>query len=260
MPGLEGAFTLSVGVASFPSQAGRAETLEEHARAALDWARGHGGDRTFLFHSDTAAILRSHEREQVADDEAVLTTVAALAASIDARHPSTVFHSENVGRVSALIAAEIGLPLDRVEDLRVAGLLHDVGKIGVSEDVVIAPEPLTPAQEEELRRHPEIGERMLSGSRLASIAPWVLHHHERFDGAGYPAGLVGEQIPLEARILAVANEFDRLSSGTPSRFPVSVAEAMSDLERRSGSEFDPVAVAALRALVGRGTADITRLS
>ncbi len=260
VPGIDGNFTLSVGVASFPSQAGRAGALAEHARAALEWARGHGGDRTFLFHSDTAAILRSHEREQGADDEAVLTTVAALAASIDARHPSTVFHSENVGRVSALIAAEVGLPLDRVEDLRVAGLLHDVGKIGVSEDVVVAAEPLTAAQEEELRRHPEIGERMLSGSRLAAIAPWVLHHHERFDGAGYPAGLAGEQIPLEARILAVANEFDRLTSGTPSRFPVPVAEAMNDLERRSGAEFDPVAVAALRALVGRGTADITRLS
>ena len=260
VPGLEGVFTLSVGVASFPSQAGRAESLEQHARAALDWARAHGGDRTFLFHSDTAAILRSHEREQVADDEAVLATVAALAASIDARHPSTVFHSENVGRIAALVAAEIGMPLDRVEDVRVAGLLHDVGKIGVSDDVVVASEALTPAQEEELRRHPEIGGRMLAGSRLASIAPWVLHHHERFDGSGYPAGLVAEQIPLEARILAVANAFDRLTSGSPSQFPVPVADAMSDLERRSGSEFDPVPVAALRALVGRGTADITRLS
>ena len=96
--GLEGGFTLSIGVASFPSQAGRPESLEQHARAALEWARAHGGDRTFLYHADTAAILRSQEREQVADDEAVLTTVAAIAASIDARHPSTVFHSENVGR------------------------------------------------------------------------------------------------------------------------------------------------------------------
>ncbi len=259
VPGLEGGFTLSIGVASFPSQAGRPESLEQHARAALDWARAHGGDRTFLYHADTAAILRSEEREQVADDEAVLTTVAALAASVDARHPSTVFHSENVGRVSALIAAEIGLPLDRVEDVRVAGLLHDVGKIGISDDVVVAAEPLTEAQELELRRHPEIGERMLAGSRLASIAPWVLHHHERFDGAGYPAGLVGEEIPLEARILAVADAFDRLTSGGPGAFPVPVAEAMTDLERRSGSEFDPVPVAALRALVGRGSADITRL-
>ena len=254
--GLDGAFTLSVGVASFPSQAGRADSLEENARSALDWARAHGGDRTFLFHAETAAILRSDAGERV-DDDAILTTVAALAASIDARHPSTVFHSENVGRVAALVAAELGLPTDRVEDVRVAGLLHDVGKIGVSDDVVVAAEPLSEAQEQELRRHPQIGERMLAGSRLASIAPWVLHHHERLDGTGYPAGLRGEQIPLEARILAVANAFDRLTSGTPARLPVAVADVMVELERRSGSEFDPVAVAALRALVGRGAADIT---
>jgi diguanylate cyclase (GGDEF)-like protein len=255
--GLDGRFTLSVGVASFPSQAGRPQSLEDNARAALDWARAHGGDRTFLFHAETAAILRSEGTEDGNDDEAVLTTVAALAAGIDARHPSTVFHSENVGRIAALVAAEVGLPLDRVEDVRVAGLLHDVGKIGVSDGVVVATEPLTPAQEGELRRHPEIGERMLAGSRLASIAPWVLHHHERFDGGGYPAGLSGEQIPLEARILAVANVFDRLASGGPARFPMPVADVMTELERRSGSELDPVAVAALRALVGRGAADIT---
>ena len=257
VPGLDGALTLSVGVASFPSQAGRAESLDQNARAALAWARDLGGDRTFLFHAETAAILRSEAGGRVDDEEAVLTTVAALAASIDARHPSTVFHSENVGRIAALVAAEVGLPPDRVEDVRVAGLLHDVGKIGVSEAIVAASGPLSPAQEEELRRHPEIGERMLSGSRLESIGPWVLHHHERFDGAGYPSGLAGEQIPLEARILAVANAFDRLSSGSPSRPPVTVAEAMADLERRSGSEFDPVAVAALRALVGRGSPDIS---
>jgi diguanylate cyclase (GGDEF)-like protein len=257
VPELDGLFTLSVGIASFPSQAGRAESLEENARTALDWARAHGGDRTFLFHAETAAILRATERERVADDEAVLTTVAALAASIDARHPSTVFHSENVGRVAALMAAEFGLPLDRVEDVRVAGLLHDVGKIGVSDDIVVATEELSEAQREELRRHPEIGERMLAGSRLTSIAPWVLHHHERFDGTGYPAGLRGEEIPLEARILAVANAFDRLISGSPGLFPTPVPQAIADLERRSGSEFDPVAVAALRALVARGEAGIT---
>lgn len=257
VPELDGVFTLSVGIASFPSQAGRAESLEENARTALDWARAHGGDRTFLFHAETAAILRAHERERLADDEAVLTTVAALAASIDARHPSTVFHSENVGRVAALMAGEIGLPLDRVEDVRVAGLLHDVGKIGVSDDIVVAAEELSEAQREELRRHPEIGERMLAGSRLASIAPWVLHHHERFDGSGYPAGLRGERIPLEARILAVADAFDRLISGSPGRFPMPVPQAIADLERRSGTEFDPVAVAALRALAARGAAGIT---
>lgn len=256
-PGLEGGFTLSIGVASFPAQAARPELLSQNARTALEWARSHGGDRTFLFHADTAEIMRAQQHEKVADDEAILTTVAALAASIDARHPSTVFHSENVGRVAALVAAELGLPVDRAEDVRVAGLLHDVGKVGISDDVVVAYGPLSDAQEQELRRHPEIGERMLSGSRMASIAPWVLYHHERFDGSGYPAGLVGEEIPLEARILAVANAFDHLASGGPGRSPMAMAEVLAELERRCGSEFDPVPVAALRGLVGRGAADIS---
>jgi diguanylate cyclase (GGDEF)-like protein len=260
LPSVEGVpegMTLSVGVASFPDQAGRPETLAENARRALEWAREHGGDRTFLFHSDVADILREERGERAVDDEAVLTTVAAIATAIDARHPLTVHHSENVGRIAALIAAELGLAPDRVEDVRVAGLLHDIGKIGVADDIVVAGRPLSDAEAEELRRHPEIGERMLSGSRLAAMAPWVLHHHERVDGTGYPAGLAGDAIPLEARILAVANAFDHGTSGGPARFPAPASEVLLELEAVAGSELDPVPVAALRALVGRG-ADVTR--
>ena len=248
-------FTLSVGVASFPSQAGRPESLVDNAARALEWARSHGGDRTFLYHSETAEILRGEAREDEPADDEVLTTILALVATIDARHPSTANHSENVGRLSSLIAAEMGLDPDRAENVRVAGLLHDVGKIGVSDEVIAPDGALTEAQEEELRRHPEIGERMLSGSRLAHVAPWVLHHHERVDGLGYPSGLSGEAIPVESRIIAVADAFDHLTAGGPGRLPLTIADAMLELEARSGGEFDPVAVAALRALVGRGVAD-----
>ncbi len=253
-PALAGEFTLSVGVASFPSQAGRPESLIDNAGRALEWARSHGGDRTFLFHSDTAEILRGETDETPPDDE-VLTTILALVATIDARHPSTAHHSENVGRLASLMAAEMGMDPERVESMRVAGLLHDVGKIGVSDDLIVPDEELSDAQDEELRRHPEIGERMLSGSSLAPVAPWVLHHHERFDGLGYPAGLSGEAIPVESRVLAVANAFDHLTAGAPGRPPMIIADAMLDLEQRVGSEFDPVAVAALRALVGRGATE-----
>jgi hypothetical protein len=248
-------FTLSVGVASFPSQAGRPDTLVAHARTALGWARDEGGDRTFIFNAETAEILRAEERDRDRDEDAVVTTVAALAASVDARHPSTVGHSENVGRLAALIGAEMGLPLDRCEDLRVAGLVHDVGKIGLDDEIVVPSGPLAPAQEAELRRHPEIGERMIAGSRLAIVGPWILHHHERVDGTGYPAGLAGEAIPLEARILAVANVFDRLCAGGPTRFGLPPADVMDELGRRSGSELDPADEGALRALDGRGAAD-----
>jgi len=249
-------FTLSVGVASYPDQAGTSERLVASSRSALAWAQRDGGDRTFLFNAQAAEILRAEERAKSAEDEALLTTLSALATAIDARHPSTVTHSDNVARVAALIAAELGMAPGRVEDLRVAGLLHDVGKIGVREELVTKPEPLTDAEREELRRHPEIGERMLSSRRLAPIRPWVLHHHERMDGRGYPAGLSGEAIPQEARILAVANAFDRLASGGPGRLPMPVADVMYQLERRCGGELDPAAVAALRAVVGRGAAGV----
>jgi diguanylate cyclase (GGDEF)-like protein len=257
--GLGDGVTLSVGVASFPAQAGRPDTLVAHARDALTWACDHGGDRTFLYTADSAEILRAESRERAADDEAVVTTVATLASGIDAKHPATARHHENVGRVAALLAAELGLAPDAVEDVRVAGLIHDVGKIGLDDEVLAADgEPPEPARSE-LRRHPEIGERMLAGSRLENVAPWLRHHHERMDGAGYPDGLAGEAIPLESRILAVANAWDHLRSGRWGGVRLAPADVMSELERRSGSEFDPVAVAALRALVGRGAAEAPRV-
>jgi diguanylate cyclase (GGDEF)-like protein len=257
-PGLDGA-TLSIGVASFPAQAGRSDTLVAHARAALAWARGHGGDRTFLYSADTAEILRAEDRDGVVDDEAVVTTVLTLAAGVDAKHPATARHHENVGRVAALLAAEMGLAPDAVEDVRVAGLIHDIGKIGMTDEVLSAGGDLDAAGREELRRHPEIGERMLVGSRLANVAPWIRHHHERMDGAGYPDGLAGAAIPVEARILAVADAWDHLRSGRWGGVPRPPADVMEELERRSGREFDPVAVAALRALVGRGAAEAPRV-
>jgi len=258
-PGLGEGVTLSIGVASFPAQAGRSDSLVAHARAALDWARDHGGDRTFLYTADTAEILRAESRERADDDAAVLTTVAALASGIDAKHPATARHHENVGRVAALVAAELGLPPAAVEDVRVAGLIHDVGKIGLDDEVLAADrEPPEPARSE-LRRHPEIGARMLAGSRLEVVAPWLRHHHERMDGTGYPDGLAGEAIPLESRILAVADAWEHLRSGRWGGVALAPADVMRELERRSGSEFDPVAVAALRALVGRGAAEAPRV-
>jgi diguanylate cyclase (GGDEF)-like protein len=257
-PVLAGGFTLSLGVASFPDQATTPELLMANALSGLDWARREGGDRTFLFHADAAEILRAEEHDggTPADAEALVTTLAALAAAVDARHPRTARHSENTARIAASLAGELRLPSDRVEHLRIAGLLHDVGKIGVGADLAGRPGPLTAADVEDLRRHPEIGERMLSGSWLTPIRPWVLHHHERMDGTGYPAGLAGPEFPLEARILAVASAYERLVSGDADREPVPSSEAIRLLEARVGAEHDAAVVAALRGLVARGATGV----
>ncbi|MGD9694460.1 MAG: HD domain-containing phosphohydrolase [Thermoleophilia bacterium] len=250
-PLLNECFTLSLGVASFPAQAGTGERLVSGARSALGWARADGGDRTFLFDAEVARTMRAREAEDDATEEALLATLSALAASIDARHPSTVGHSAAVARLAALLGEEMGLPPERVDELRLAGLLHDVGKIGVREDLVIREGPLSDAERDELRRHPEIGERMLSGTRLAPLRPWVLHHHERPDGRGYPGGLVASAIPLEARILAVADALDHLLHGRPGRRPIDFRRAIETIAARAGSALDAAVVAALEALAAR---------
>ena len=150
------------------------------------------------------------------------------------------------------MAGALGLSPERAEEVRLAGLLHDVGKVGISQEIVTATAPLSAAQSEELRRHPEIGRRMLSGSRLALIRPWVLHHHERVDGGGYPAGLSGDEIPLEARIIAAADAFDALVCGRPGQDPAPVEDALRALERVAGAQLDPEVVDALRELVTSG--------
>ncbi len=196
-PMLAGAFTLSVGVASFPDQAAGADELAAHARSAMAWARLHDGDRTFLFHREAAAILDAEQQRRAADEESLLATLLALADSVDARHASGGGHSERVGRLAEAMAAELGFPAEHCARVGLAGRLHDLGKAGMRREIVVAEGPLSEGDITELRRHPEIGGRMLGGCALEDLVPWVRHHHERADGDGFPDGLVGDCIPLE---------------------------------------------------------------
>ncbi len=252
-PVLAGTFTLSVGIASFPAQAGDATALHAHARSAMVWAQGHGGDRTFLYDREAAAILSAEEAQRNADEESLLATLLALAESVDGWHPATAGHSANVGRIAGLIATEIGLPPTRADRITLAGRLHDLGKSGMRREVVLGT-AATAADREELARHPEIGERMIAGCALQDMGPWLRHHHERVDGRGYPDALIGDDIPLEARIIAVADRFDRMVSGTPSVGPVAPEVALTTLADVAGTDLDPGAVAALVAVMRRGAA------
>lgn len=243
---------LSVGIATYPECGPGREEVISAGRSALGFARSYGGDRAFLYDQEVAALIRAEHNDKIAGDDAFVATVYALAAAVDARDPSTCEHSQSVARIAAGIARELGLSSPHVEQIRTAGLLHDVGKIGVSDRVLRKSGPLNEDEWEEMRQHPLVAHRILAGTRLEDIRPWILHHHERLDGAGYPEGLAGESIPLEARIIGVAEALDAMVQGRPWRAPMSVEDAMQEIAACSGSKFDPSVVGALQALAVRG--------
>ncbi len=249
---------LSVGVASFPDQAGNADQLARFARAALTLARRHGGDRTFLFDRDVAAMIEDQDMRDQQATESLLATILGVAAAVDDRHPTTHGHSQNVAHIGALIAQEMGLSVDRIEEIRLAAVLHDVGKIGVSDELLSRPGPLEPDEWEEMRQHPEIGYRMLSGAALGDVRTFVRFHHERLDGTGYPTGLVGEEIPLESRIIGIANALDTMTNDRPYRLAIPFRDAVREIRDAAGTQFCPEAVGALVRIVERDASELRR--
>jgi putative nucleotidyltransferase with HDIG domain len=172
-----------------------------------------------------------------------INTVASLANAIDAKSPWTKGHSERVMHISARIAKEMGLSELEVERVRLGGLLHDIGKIGVIEAVLEKPAVLSDDEFPPLRAHPEKGVAILSPiAQLNDVLPAILHHHERYDGTGYPKGLKGEEIPLSARIVAVADSFDAMVSERPYKKGYTIGEAITELGNGAGSQFDPKVV------------------
>jgi HD-GYP domain-containing protein (c-di-GMP phosphodiesterase class II) len=178
-----------------------------------------------------------------------VTALLALSEAIESRHPYTRGHSVRVARM----AHAVGLRLDCDDTvltlLQLGGALHDIGKLAVSEAVLNKPGPLTEKELEEVRTHPEIGARLVSlDLTLRPALPGILHHHERWDGGGYPAGRAGTEIPFEARILAVADCFDAMTSDRPYRAAMPVEQAVGEVDRCAGTQFDPdVAIAFIAA-------------
>ncbi|MFJ2948059.1 HD-GYP domain-containing protein [Streptomyces sp. NPDC087226] len=181
-------------------------------------------------------------------------TIRALVQAVDIKDGYTRGHSERVGRASMMIARELGMDDERVELLRFAGILHDVGKLGVPTRLLTKNGPLTPEERRVIELHPEYGHEMVRGiSFLGEARAAVLHHHERLDGSGYPYGLAGGQIPESARVVAVADAFDAMTSNRSYSKARPVQVALDELRRCAGAHFDPRMVAALvRAITHSG--------
>jgi putative nucleotidyltransferase with HDIG domain len=176
---------------------------------------------------------------------AYIQTIRALAEAVDAKDAYTRGHSERVGVYASKIAREMGMDRDSIERIYIAGLLHDVGKIGVRDAVITKPAKLTKEEYDEIKRHPGIGAKILEPvSFLEDIVPCVRHHHEWYDGSscGYPQQLRGDQIPLGSRVILVADTLEAMSSDRPYRKGLPLDSVTEELEKYSGSQFDPSCV------------------
>lgn len=179
-------------------------------------------------------------------------TIAALSATIDAKDHYTRGHSDRVMEYAVAIGEQMGLSNDDVESLRFAGLLHDIGKVGVSEHILLKPTKLTSAEFEAVRAHSSIGANIIEQiDFLNKLTPLILHHHERYNGKGYPDKLVGEEIPFLARILAVTDAYEAMTSKRAYRDALAPEQAIGELKRCSGTQFDPAVVEAFLAVLER---------
>jgi putative nucleotidyltransferase with HDIG domain len=199
----------------------------------------------------TEDVRRLYRQQQ----RSIWQSLLGLANALEAKDACTRAHSERVAELARRIAAELGLDGDEVTAVGEAGRLHDIGKIGVPEPVLGKPGPLTADEWQAMRRHPLVGAQIVAPFEFfARAAPIIRHHHERWDGAGYPDGLAGAAIPLGARIVAVADVFDALTSPRPYRAAITHAAAVAQLLAEAGRALDPELVPTCVRLLTRGQA------
>jgi diguanylate cyclase (GGDEF)-like protein len=245
-----GAVTVSAGVATYPIQGAGRDELIRLADSALYWAKEDGKNRARTYESTQIELRQLQQLAESPDRTARYRAAASLAKAVDARDAYTGSHSERVGDLAARISRRLGLDEPQIELTRLAASLHDLGKLAIPEEILRKPGALNESERLVLQRHPQIGHRMLESLGVEPIADWVLHHHERWDGDGYPHRLRGDEIPLGARIIFVADAFDAMTSERVYRRPFSQRDALAELERCSGSQFDPVIVDAFRQELG----------
>lgn len=231
--------SLSIGIANLPEHADNAEDLVQRADGALYWAKFHGREQIVIYDDTLVRSLGPEERIARLEEESYVNMVQLLSSAVDARDPYTHHHSRRVAELTVALAREIGIDEEGVATLETAALLHDVGKIGVPDAVLRKPDVLTAHERELVNEHPLLGARILGAIPRQEILPWIASHHERWDGAGYPAGLSGDDIPLQARIIALCDSFDAMTSDRPYRPGLGLQEACAEIAACAGGQFDP---------------------
>jgi two-component system, cell cycle response regulator len=240
--------TFSFGVANFPDHGSSADAVIESADQALYAAKALGRNRSIIFNREISAIF-APEGGGRGLDASHLSTLLSLTEALDIRDAGTANHSRTVARYCVLIAEQLGLEPDHVERVEMAGRLHDIGKVGVPNEVLQKPGPLGTREMAQIRTHPEIGAEVLSGEGLEDLRTWVIAHHERPDGKGYPKGLTDAQIPLEAKIIAVADAYEAMTADRVYRSGIGSKPARVELLRCAGTQFDSRVTAAFMAVL-----------
>jgi two-component system cell cycle response regulator len=240
--------TFSFGIACFPDHGPTSDILIESADQALYAAKALGRNRAIIFNREIAAVFAPDAGGRGLDASHI-DELLRLADQLDVRDAGTSNHSRTVGRLCSMIAEQLGLPPERVERLEVAGRLHDIGKIGVPNAVLQKPGALGATEMAQVRTHPEIGAEVLAGNGLEDLRGWVAAHHERPDGKGYPAGLGGDEIPIEAKIIAVADAYQAMTADRIYRAGIGSKAARVELLRCAGTQFDARVIAAFMAVL-----------
>jgi HD-GYP domain-containing protein (c-di-GMP phosphodiesterase class II) len=237
--------TVSAGVATYPTQGSGRDELIRLADSALYWAKKDGKNRVRAYAAESVLRANLGRLADTPDRAARYRAAESLARAVDERDAFAGSHSQRVGDYSARISRRLGADESSIELTRLAGHLHDLGKLAIPEELLRKPSALSDAERLVLERHPQIGYQMLESLGVEPVAVWVLHHHERWDGAGYPNHLAGDQIPLGSRILFVADAYDAMTSEHGYGERISQQEALAELERCAGAQFDPAVVRAL---------------
>jgi len=250
--------TASIGVCTYPHAAPNSEELLKRADLAMYTAKNQGKNQTVIY---TPKVVASETPKARNEDKPInsiySSTIYALTAAIDAKDHYTFGHSQKVAEYATILASKLALDQSHIDIIREAALLHDIGKIGIPENILTKTGRLTTEEYDIIKKHVEMSITIIKHlPSLNHVIPAVIGHHERWDGNGYPRGLKGENIPLAARCLSITDSFDAMTSNRPYRSGLSVSAAISEIERSIGTQFDPQIANLFIKLVSDGTIKI----